>query len=342
MTTEAGMTSQAKPASRNTFALMGLAALLIVNSHLEPIYPLSFMAGDGLVGNLVFFVVSGFGVTMGQMHRPYALIPFYLRRIWRIYPSVVAAVLVGLLLHTLHFDFGQPAQWLKKLIWPTDYGFIAKIIIFYPLLWGLARIKVRVMKAFVTGLAAVWFGVWIFIQQSAETSNLSLGQLPGELWWSFFLLATCLGALIAREPIDVKGRRIWFIGAPVAALYLGLKIELALRLFTTPIIFSSALLGGILQVLALALVVVLLVGIHPLNQFLAKLKMQSVLEWVGKASLQLYLLHTHVLDWMKAWPLPWPARLVLVFALSVALAELVLGLLNLLPQPNQQKAEGLS
>ena len=294
------------------------------------------------MGNLIFFVVSGFGVTMGQMHRPYGLIPFYLRRVWRIYTSLLVAIAVGLLFHTLHFDFSQPAQWLKKLIWPTDYGFIAQIMIFYPVLWGLARIKVRVMKAFVASVAAVWLGLWIFIQQSAESSNLSLGQLPGALWWSFFLLTTCLGALIARDPIDVRGRRIWFIGALAGALYLGLRFELALRLFTTPKMFSSALLGGILQLLALALVVVLLAGIHPLNQFLAKLKMKSALEWVGKASLQLYLLHTPVLDCVKDWPLPWPVRLVLVFALSLALAELVLGFITLLPQPNQQKAEGIS
>ena len=145
-------------AERNTFAMMGVAALLILNSHMEPLYPRSFLAADGLVGNLIFFVLSGFGVTLGQRKQPSPLGPFYWRRIWRIYPSLWIAVLLGLVFGTGALAWGNPANWLSVFIWPTGYGFIAQIMLFYPVLWGLARCRDKVAAGFTWGWPRYGFG----------------------------------------------------------------------------------------------------------------------------------------------------------------------------------------
>ena len=43
----------------NTTAPMAIAAVLIANSHLERFYPHPWVAGDGLLGNALFFFTAG-------------------------------------------------------------------------------------------------------------------------------------------------------------------------------------------------------------------------------------------------------------------------------------------
>jgi peptidoglycan/LPS O-acetylase OafA/YrhL len=313
---------------RNTFAMMGVAALLILNSHMEPLYPRAFLAADGLVGNLIFFVLSGFGVTSGQRMQPSPLGSFYWRRIWRIYPSLWIAVLLGIVCGTGALAWGNPAHWVSVILWPTEYGFIAQIMLFYPVLWGLARCPDKVASGFTVGVAALWLGIWLWLLRTPGSSNLSLGQLPTGLWWSFFFLASCIGAALARSRRRFSPSKMAVVGVGLLAVYLVLKFELALRLVSTPVALSSTLLGGMLQLLALAVVVVLILQLDSFNAILNLLRIRRPLEWIGKASLQLYLLHVVVLGFVKEWPIPWPLRLMLVVGISLVVSAGVLGLVN--------------
>jgi peptidoglycan/LPS O-acetylase OafA/YrhL len=313
---------------RNTFAMMGVAALLILNSHMEPLYPRAFLAADGLVGNLIFFVLSGFGVTLGQRKQPSSLRPFYWRRICRIYPSLWIAVLLSIVCGEGPLTWGSPVQCVSVLLWPTDYGFIAQIMLFYPVLWGLTRCPDKVAVGFTWGAGALWMGIWLWLLRTPGSSNLSLGQLPTVLWWAFFFLASCTGAELARGGWKISPLKTTIVGVGLLAVYLVLKFELALRLVSTPVAWSSILLGGMLQLIALALVVALILQLESFNAILTMLRIRRLLEWIGKASLQLYLLHVVVLSLVKEWPIPWLVRLMLVVGISLVVSAGVLGLVN--------------
>jgi peptidoglycan/LPS O-acetylase OafA/YrhL len=313
---------------RNTFAMMGVAALLIVNSHMEALYPVAFLAADGLVGNLIFFVLSGFGVTLGQRKQPSPLGPFYGRRIWRIYPSLWIAVLLGIVCGIGVLERGNPVHWMWVFLWPTAYGFIAQIMLFYPVLWGLARCPDKIASGFTWGVAVLWLGIWLWLLRTPSSYNLSLGQLPAGLWWSFFFLASCTGAALARSRRKFSLSKTTVVGVGLLVVYLALKFELALRLVSNPVALSSTLLGGLLQLLALAVVVTLILQLESFNAILTLLRIRRPLEWIGKASLQLYLFHFVVLDLVKEWPIPWPVRLMLVVGISLVVSAGVLGLVN--------------
>ena len=323
--------------TRDTFALMGIAALLIINSHLEMLYPKSFMAADGLVGNVIFFVLAGYGVTLSQLNRPDPILPFYLRRIVRIYPSLVVAVLVSLPFHTVSFDVSQPIEWLKAMIWPTSYGFVSQIVISYPLVWVLARCNTKIFTYFVVGVATIWLGIWVFIQQTPASTNLSLGQLPTTLWASFFFLATCVGALLARISIPNVFTQGWLTLWVLVVMYVGLKFELALRFLSSPVTISSTFLAGILQILALALASILLMKHDALNKFLSRLQIKYPLEWVGKISLQTYLLHMTVGKWVVDIPLVWWLQVPLVFIVSLVVSWILLKTLTFVQLPKKAK-----
>jgi peptidoglycan/LPS O-acetylase OafA/YrhL len=72
----------------NTICLQAVAAILIANSHLEGLYPRSWMAADGFIGNSIFFLLSGYGITISLLGREQTFVHYYVRRILRIYPVV--------------------------------------------------------------------------------------------------------------------------------------------------------------------------------------------------------------------------------------------------------------
>src|SRR5215831_9694789 len=66
-----------------------LAMVLIANSHLEALYPRPWLAGDGLLGNSLFYVLSGFGLAASAATRGLpGFVPWYTKRLVRIYPSL--------------------------------------------------------------------------------------------------------------------------------------------------------------------------------------------------------------------------------------------------------------
>ena len=60
-----------------------LAMILITNSHFGGIYPKSSMAFGGLLGNIIFFAVSGY--CLADIKEPFG--KWYPKRLLRIYPK---------------------------------------------------------------------------------------------------------------------------------------------------------------------------------------------------------------------------------------------------------------
>ena len=70
-----------------------IAAILITNSHMGPLYgKYSILATGGAIGDVLFFFCSGFTLFLGRMGR---FDNWYKRRIHRIYPTVFAWAIVG-------------------------------------------------------------------------------------------------------------------------------------------------------------------------------------------------------------------------------------------------------
>src|SRR5262249_39759191 len=128
-----------------------LAMVLIANSHLEALYPRPWLAGDGLLGNSLFYVLSGVGLAASAAARGLpGFVPWYARRLLRIYPSLWL-FLVGALLWTRPPDVLGSIT-LRAWIWPTAYGFIAIIVPVYALVYPVLRAQTaRAAKALMAG-----------------------------------------------------------------------------------------------------------------------------------------------------------------------------------------------
>lgn len=294
---------------------MGLAAILIANSHLESLYPRRWMAADGLLGNTLFFVLAGFGILLSQSQRPSPFLPFYAKRFLRIYPSFWIALLIAAASGMTVLAGTSPADRFSACIWPTSFSFIGLIMVFYPALWIISRFSKRHQLFCIGFTAALWLGIWFTLTRHSSSQNLTLGQLPNSLWWASFGLATGVGAIIATKPLPTSSAtQRWALLGGFFVLYLVIKFELSLRKFTTPDQFPSILFAGALQLLAIGCAAVLLLNLNSLNALLQRFRIQRILSWIGQASLQIYVLHMTVYHWVHQTNLAWPTQLALFAA----------------------------
>ncbi len=136
-----------------------LATILITNSHYGNVWPVSFMAMGGLMGNTLFFGASGF--CLYEIKQPF--VAWYKKRIVRIYPVLWITNIIGLVIgfHNISTFKG----FFKLFIYPTYYHFIQSIMILYAVYYVLiyfhkklrVEIKTLMIVAFVTYLLIYGF-----------------------------------------------------------------------------------------------------------------------------------------------------------------------------------------
>lgn len=105
--------------------LRALAACIITNAHYTGVYPTDLIANGGLLGDVMFFAVSGF--CFAKVKEPFP--KWYFKRLVRILPVVwLITAIYGIVgLFEIEFTFKGV---LSAFIYPTRYHFISSILIY--------------------------------------------------------------------------------------------------------------------------------------------------------------------------------------------------------------------
>lgn len=128
-----GEATKGKPHFYFVDLLRAFAAIIITNAHYTGIYPSDIIANGGLLGDVIFFSVSGFCLASPR-------IPFkqwYPKRLWRIYAVVWIATLAYVILGAWAVNNATDA--VKWFIHPTKYHFVASITLLYVPLYFVAK-----------------------------------------------------------------------------------------------------------------------------------------------------------------------------------------------------------
>ncbi|MBQ8201318.1 MAG: acyltransferase [Clostridia bacterium] len=138
-------------------ALRALAAILITNAHYTDVYPVSIIASGGLLGDVLFFAVSGYCLSNIRT----GFLPWYGKRLMRVYPPVLLITLIYMLLGFYRLGEWNLAQWY---LYPTYYHFVASIIVLYIPYYFVAKyVKSRKQLLAVAGaVLAVWVLAYAF------------------------------------------------------------------------------------------------------------------------------------------------------------------------------------
>lgn len=275
--------------------IKALAACLITNAHYTGIYPNDIIANGGLLGDALFFAVSGFCLC-NIKKKPVA---WYMYRIKRIYPAVLVITLIYIALGFYTFEHMNILQWL---IYPTRYHFIASIIILYIPFYFFAKYP-KIRKIGSPILIVFWSLVYIV---AYDKSYYHIDNVKEPLIRLFFFFAMLLG-MHFRQCLDKyrnNGKWTNWLGTFLLfVLYFATKLA-----FTKFEILSSYQIVN--QIILLLLVYYIFKSFSGIDWHLENMPamVKKAVGYIAQITLEIYLVQYALIDELHAisvFPINW-------------------------------------
>jgi peptidoglycan/LPS O-acetylase OafA/YrhL len=278
--------------------LRALASLLITNAHYVGVYPTDLIANGGLLGDVIFFAVSGFCLT--NIKQPFP--KWYAKRFLRIYPQIWVITAIYLLAglyplgeNTLFFYFA----------YPTYYHFVGSIMVLYIPYYVITRSDFlkKNFPAIAAAIAGIQLMIYVFWY---DKSFYHIDTVRSPMIWFLFFASMLLGGYFrvnAEHFINRVRKRDRLIAAGFAVLYFGTKM-----LFSR---YAAASAWQIInQWVLFALLYFLFKCFAGIDQKLTALpqKIKTVTEFLSKRTLEIYLVQYPLIPLLAGvapFPLNW-------------------------------------
>lgn len=303
--------------------LRALAACIITNSHYVGVYPTDLIANGGLFGDVIFFAVSGFCLTNVKNSFP----KWYGKRIVRVFPAVIIISAIYIFLGIHEF---QPSlqNVISRFIYPTNYHFVASIIVLYVPFYFVMKIqKLRANIPEVAGVTAlVWILIYIFVY---DKSYYHIDTVREPMIRFLFFFAMLLGAYFKdnMEKYRNKKSNVSWILLPI--LFVGY--------FASKLIFSRidsiANLQIVNQVILFALLIITFRCFMSIDSWLENLPkwIKAVITFISGITLEIYLVQIGIIDKLNF--LPFPLNLLLITSVIMVLAFILNKTSSLVQKP---------
>lgn len=207
--------------------LRAIACLLITNSHGEAVYPIRILASGGLLGDVIYFAISGYCLYSLKDAK---FLPWYGKRLKRVYiPTWLTA---GLFLVTGIYGTTSLERKFHLLIYPTHYHFVASILVMYIVFYFAVRLinqkKDQRQKRLllVTSAAAILFFVLFYTVY--DRSYYHIDSVNNRMIWHLYFISMMIGAYFRMNTEKYLGKRnvlswvgILFSGVLYAATKVG-------------------------------------------------------------------------------------------------------------------------
>ena len=315
-----------------------LAAIIITNAHYTGVYPTDLIANGGLLGDVLFFALSGYCLVNIRGR----FLPWYGKRISRVLPAAILATAVFALLG--RFDLGTYAggteqtlmyallgghypKWLSWFVYPTCYHFVGSILVLYPVYYWIMKLPTREHLPLVMAAAAVVYGLLYLFAYDKTSYHIDTVREP--MIRFLFLESMLLGAHLRLRDENVRNcgkTRLWLLGS-----FLSLGVY-----FASKLLFSRGFMPW-LQPINQGLIMLCLWFV--LRLFLsADRSFERSAPWLKRSAsavagltLEIYLVQIGLIDMLKSLGLPFPLNW-LVLTAGILLAARALHSLTALPQ----------
>ena len=290
-----------------------LAAILITNSHYGQIWPVAELAAGGLIGNILFFAISGF--CLYQIKENF--VKYYYKRIVRIYPLVVVFTLFTILIGD--FTINDFNDIVRFFIYPTNYIFIVWLMVAYALFYIVAYLSKKYSKfmeiTFVSLIVAWLLTYLIFVDKNFY--HIDNVNEPFILF--LYFISMLMGALFRKHQTKVEKGKLY--------LYIILLPISLLIYFGSKIVFSKVSKVAPLQILNQISILIVLYLIFALFTLLeSKLKtlpnkLNKIIKFFSGLTLHIYVVQFVVIRRLQH--LTFPLNLITVSIGIIALAIVV-------------------
>lgn len=300
-----------------------LAACLITNSHFTGVYPIEAIANGGLLGDVIFFAVSGY-----CLYNPKKIFPlWYGKRIIRCYLPVliVTGIYMGFGLYSLQT---YPFWWWY--LWPTNYHFVASIILLYVPFYFFMKIK-PIQERIPLVMMIIGFAYILVYIFAYDKSTYHIDTVREPMIEFLFIEVMLLGAWFRQKDFWFRNKFRWYISL--------ISVVLCVIYFVSKWLFSKYQFLAIVQPINQVILVILLFFIFwtfsSLDNKLVKMPkfIKAPVSFISEMTLEIYVVQYALIDLIKkldfAFPLNWLSLVLSIFVTATALHFVCKGIMML-------------
>ncbi len=293
--------------------LRAIAACLITNSHYVGIYPTDIIANGGLLGDIIFFAVSGYCLynVKGNFFQ------WYSKRLIRVYIPLLLITGIYLLLGLYQISGEQP--WYFWFIYPTNYHFVASIVLLYIpfyFIMKIDKIKNNIPIVMIV-VFLLWSAVYIF---AFDKGYYHIDNVRENFIRFLFMESMLLGAYFRQN--DQKYRNT----SKNKILIILTAVILFVLYFASKIIFTSkpnlSNLQFINQIIIFVLLYFILRSFASFDNAMenANKYIKGIATFLADITLEIYLVQYALIPIIKNFGLPFPVNWLAVTAAIIVSA----------------------
>lgn len=293
--------------------LRALAACVITNSHYTGIYPTDLIANGGLLGDIIFFAVSGYclyNIRLNFLH-------WYGKRIYRVYVPTILITLIYLVLGFYSASGIKSA--LGLIIYPTYYHFVASIVFLYiPFYFCMKvkQIKNHLGIAMIV-VALAWLLVYIF---AFDKSYYHIDYVYSWMIRFLFGEAMLLGAWFRQNDSKFRNKFKWYY--PVISVFMFMGYFASKMAFSRYESISQYQFAN--QIIIFVLLYFVFATFASLDEMFERMPLilKKVIQFISNMTLEIYVVQ-YVLEDLIRGRLPFPINW-LVLTISIIVVATIL------------------
>lgn len=294
--------------------LRTIATCLITNSHYTGVYPTDLIANGGLIGDVIFFAVSGYCLYNVKGN----FLKWYGKRVWRCYLPVLIMTAVYMIFGAYTMQTNNAFWWF---VYPTYYHFVASIVLLYIPYYMIMKIEFlhKRIPVIMLIVVAVYIAVYVF---SYDKSHYHIDNVREPMIRFLFMESMLLGAYFRHNEHRYKNKFSWWMPTGLGASFV--------LYFASKLLFSSKASMAPLQIVNQILIFALLYFV--MRTFSAiDGKLESMPKWIkttvgflAAQTLEIYVVQYVIIDKLKGlvpFPLNW-----LILTATIIISAFVLHL----------------
>jgi len=300
--------------------LRALAMALITNSHYTGVYPTDLIANGGLLGDVIFFAVSGF--CLSNIKLPFH--KWYFKRIMRIYPIIWIITLFYLAIGAYRYD--SVIIFAREMFIPVGYHFVTSIMLLYIPYYLFVYLEKKYGESYkgkidltvftIAAVLAAWLTVYLFFY---DRSYYHIDNVREPMIRFLYFEAMLIGYYIKKHLElfeNKKGIFKWIITFGLFGTYFASKMLFVKK----PSVSSLQILN---QYVLLALLIGVFVCVASLSDRLDKLPdfIKNIISYLAKITLEIYVVQIVIIERFRY--LKFPVNWIVITAIIVAGASIL-------------------
>lgn len=293
--------------------LRAFAACLITNAHYTGVYPSDILANGGLLGDVIFFAVSGYCLVNIRTN----FFKWYGKRLIRVYLPLLFVTVIYLFLGQYQITEMNSLFWW--LVYPTYYDFASTIIILYIPYYFVMKndmLKQNISKVML-GVLFFYLLVYFFLfDKSYYHIDFVWEHMVKFLYFESMLLGVYIRENEKRYKVGETWKRI-LLSIILCVLYFGSKLAFVKYPQISPLQFINQIILYMLLYAIFNIAVLYADWVENLPGYLKK-----VVQHISDCTLEIYLVQYVLIDLVRP-KLGFPTNWIIITFSIIIMAHIV-------------------